>query len=527
MKNSMNKKTFFISTAIDYPSERGHLGHALEKVQADVMARYKRLQGFDVHFSTGLDEHGLKIQRYAQKANKKPQEFVNEMSGYFKDLWKLLNISNDDFIRTTEKRHLKVVQEVLKKIYKKGDIYKGKYKGLYCVDCESYYLPKDLENGNCPVHHKPAELIEEETYFFRMSKYQKQISKHIQENKDFIIPESKRNEILNRLKIPLQDLSISRATVEWGIPFPMNKKFTIAVWPEALMNYLTTIDYPSKKFKKFWPGEIHIGKDIIWHHSVIFPCLLFSAGLELPKTILVHGFITVAGQKMSKSLGNIIDPFELVKKYGTDAVRYFLLREIPPTEDGDFTYEKFKQRYNADLANGIGNTISRVLTMVEEKFNGIIPEYKPIQEIRELKIEDDSIIRTESVDFNPIRDFLLKEETIPAWKPSIEEFHFNICLAVIINGFKEIDKDINEKKPWELPRNNDITNHIFYSYLENLRILAFLLFPFLPETADKIFEQLGLNPKEEKEKDFNETIKWGGLQSGTKIKKGKPLFPRI
>jgi len=489
-----NKK-FFISTAIDYPSEVPHAGHALEKVQADVIARYKRLQRFDVHFSTGLDEHGLKIQRYAQKADKKPQEFVDEMSKYFKDLWKTLNISNDDFIRTTEKRHLKVVQEILKKINEKGDIYKGKYKGLYCVDCESFYLPKDLEDDLCPVHHKPVEMIEEETYFFKMSKYQKQILKYIKENKNFIIPESKRNEILNRLKEPLQDLSISRATVKWGIPFPMNKKFTIAVWPEALMNYLTTIDYPSRKFKKFWPGINIIGKDIVWHHSVIFPCLLFSAGLELPKTIFVHGFITVAGQKMSKSLGNVIDPFELVKKYGADAVRYFLLREIPPTEDGDFTYQKFEERYNSDLAKGLGNLVARVLTMAERT-----------------KIQEYSHIATQPQ----------INQTWKNYKKALEEFKFNEALMAIWDLISFADGYIERERPWEvitelptkeidqrtLGQKVAINNLLFI-----LGNIAQMLQPFLPETSEKIFEQLGIKP-DKKPWQF-------------KIKKGKSLFPKI
>jgi methionyl-tRNA synthetase len=473
------KKKFFISTAIDYPSEKPHLGHCLEKVQADVLARYKRLQGFDVHFSTGLDEHGLKIQRYAQKAGKKPQEFVNEMSKYFKDLWRILNISNDDFIRTTETRHIKVVQEILKKINERGDIYKGKYKGLYCVDCESYYLPKDLEAGLCPIHHKPAEAIEEETYFFRMSKYQKQILKHVQENKNFIIPESKRNEILNRLKEPLQDLSISRATVKWGIPFPLDKKFSLFVWVDALINYLTTINYPGGKFKKFWPADVEvIGKDIIWHHSVIWGSWLTSLGLPLPKIIFVHGFITVAGQKMSKSLGNVIDPFGLVKKYGTDAVRYFLLREIPPTEDGDFTYQKFEERYNADLASGLGNLVARVLTLAEKLK---IKNQKLKIQIKNQKIKNEI------------------EKTWRNWRKLLEEFKFNEALISIWDLISFCDKYIERERPWEKSEKQlSIINNLLFA-LDNI---AQLLQPFLPTTSEKILKQL-------------------------KTKKSQPLFPRI
>jgi len=508
------KKTFFISTAIDYPSEPGHLGHALEKIQADVIARYKKLQGFDVHFSIGTDEHGLKIQRYAQKAGKKPQEFVDEMSGYFKNLWKELNISNDDFIRTTEKRHIKVVQEIIKKIYEKGDIYKGKYKGLYCVDCESYYLPKDLINGECPVHHKEPELIEEETYFFKMSKYQTALEKHIKENENFIIPESKRNEILNRLKEPLQDLSITRATVEWGVPFPLDEKLTLFVWIDALINYLTTISYPGEKFEKFWPADLHIiGKDIIWHHSVIWGSLLLSAGLPLPKTIFVHGFITVGGQKMSKSLGNIIDPFELVKKYGVDAVRYFLLREIPSTEDGDFTYEKFEKRYNSDLAKGLGNLVARTLTMVEKYCDGRVP-----------KIDRDP-------DSHPLRI----NQNIHNWKKSWQDldnaltntYQFNETLSSIWKFISEADRYIEENRPWDLfeEGKHEELNWVLYGLLDAIHQIAWQILIFLPDTALKIAEALKLEKILVENPNYKDS--WTNIKPGIQIKKIKPLFPKL
>ena len=475
------KKTFLISTAIDYPSEKPHLGHCLEKVQADVMARHKRLQGFDVHFSTGLDEHGLKIQRYAKKAGKRPQEFVDEMSQHFKNLWKAVKISNNDFIGTTEKRHGKIVREIIEKINKKGDIYKGEYKGLYCVDCESYYLPKDLEGDKCPVHHKTVEIIKEESYFFRISRYQQQLLEHIQKSKNFIVPESKKNEILNRLKQPLQDLSISRATVKWGIPFPLDEKFTTFVWVEALLNYLTTLDYPSKKFEKFWPGEIHIGKDIIWHHAVILSCLLFSAGLKLPKTIFAHGFITVDGQKMSKSLGNVIDPFELVKKYGVDPVRYFLLREIPSTEDGDFTYKKFEGRYNADLASGLGNLVARV-TKLAKTFD-----------IQKTKNRKNLEIKT--THGTPLLNTL--EQAEKSCKNNIDKFKFNEALFIIWELISFCDFYVNQEKPWVGGKEKAIADLLFF-----IEEIAKLLQPFLPETSEKILKQL-------------------------KTRKSKPLFPRI
>ncbi len=477
----INKK-FFISTAIDYPSEKPHLGHCLEKIQADVLARYKRLQGFDVHFSTGLDEHGLKIQRRAQKAGKNPQEFVDEMSRYFKNLWKILNISNDDFIRTTEKKHIKVVQKVFQKIYEKGDIYKGKYKGLYCVDCESFYLPKDLVDGKCPIHHKSPESIQEESYFFRMNKHQEALTRYIKENENFIIPGSRRNEILKRLSESLQDLSISRKTVKWGIPLPTDKKFSLFVWIDALINYFTTIDYPNKKFKKFWPVDVHIiGKDIIWHHSVIWGSLLLSLGLPLPKTILVHGFITSGGQKMSKSLGNVIDPFELIEKYGTDPVRYFLLREISPTEDGDFTYEKFEKRYNADLASGLGNLVARVLTMAE-KINS-----KRKTQSAKLQLKAQNLVKKEI------------DKTWENYKNTFERFKFNETLGTIWKLIGFCDRYIEQERPWDKSeRQLSVINDLLFCLNE----IAKLLQPFLPETAEKIFKQL-------------------------KSKKGKPLFPRL
>jgi len=472
------KKKFFVSTAIDYPSRKPHLGHCLERVQADVLARFKRLSGFDVHFSIGTDEHGQKIQRYAQAAGKKPQEFVDEISGYFKDLWQKLNVSNDDFIRTTEKRHQKVVERVIGQIYDKGDIYKGKYKGLYCVDCETYYLKKDLDNGKCSVHGKEPELIEEKAYFFRTSKYQKQIIEHIEQNPDFIIPQTRKSEILSRLKEPLRDLSITR-NIDWGIPLPFDKKFTLFVWVDALLNYFTTINYPSGKFKQFWPADVHIvGKDINWHHSVIWSALLLSLDLPLPKTIFVHGYITSSGQKMSKSLGNVVDPFELVKKYGTDPVRYFLLREISPTEDGDFTIKKFGERYNADLASGLGNLLARVITLAHK-----------------LKIKNEKCKIT-------IQNEKLKEvinQTKENYKKGLDNFRFNETLAAVWQLISFCDKHIEENRPWE---GGEKAKEVVGDLLIALREIADLLKPFLPESSDKILAQ---------------------LKSG----KSKPLFPRL
>ena len=451
-------KKLFVSTAIDYPSEKPHLGHCLEKVQADVFARHKRSQGFEVHFSNGLDEHGLKIQRRAEAVGKNPQDFVDEMYQHFNDLWLALNISNNDFVRTSDNKHRKVVEKVFNLIYQKGDIYKGKYRGLYCVDCETYYLPKDLDNGNCPIHQRPVEQIEEESYFFKMSKYQVQLINYIRKNEYFILPLSKRKEILKRLEEPLQDLSISRKSVSWGLPLPNDSNLTLFVWVEALLNYFTTLNYPSEKFNKFWPADVHIiGKDIVWHHTVIWGSLLLSLGLQLPRTIFVHGFITINGEKMSKSLGNVVEPLNLVRDYGSDAVRYYLLSEIPSTKDGDFSIEKFEGRYNDDLAKGLGNLVSRILKLSE----GIQPKLSN-KELEE-KIQK------------------VKKEVFKA----LDNFKFNEALKTIWELISFCDKYIEKEKPWEGGKDEVISNLLF-ALLE----IADLLKPFLPETSEKIIKQI-------------------------------------
>lgn len=483
----MSQKNFFISTAIDYPSDKPHLGHALEKIQADVLARHKREKGFEVHFSTGTDEHGQKIERLAEKANKSPQEFVDETVKYFQNLCRILNISNDDFIRTTESRHLKAVEAIFKKIYDNGDIYKGQYKGLYCVDCETYYFSKDLtEDGFCPVHLKKPEEIEEEAYFFRISKYQEQIVKYIQENKNFIIPESKRNEILNRLQEPLKDLDISRKNVKWGIPLPNDSDFTLFVWFDALTNYLSTLNYPDEKYKDFWPADIHlIGKDIIWHHTVIWSGMLLAAGLELPKTILTHGFLTIGGQKMSKSLGNVVDPIALAEEYGADPIRYFLLREISVFEDGDFTEEKLKEKYNADLANGLGNYNSRVLTLAQ-KFGEI--------EINESKLSP-SVKK-------------IMETTKNAVDQKVEEFRLNEAISAVWGLIGFGDKYLNENEVWKISDTGEKSEKLA-NLVGILVNVAELLKIFLPQTAEKIFSQFDIE------------------DSKCTVKKVETLFPRL
>jgi len=490
----MNKKTFFISTAIDYPSNKPHLGHALEKIQADALTRYFRLQGKEVYFSTGTDEHGLKIQKCAEKVKKTPQQFVDEMVSYFKDLDKVLGISYDDFIRTSEPRHIKVVEEIIKKIYQKGDIYKGKYKGLYCVECETYYLPKDTPDGRCPVHHLVLEQVEEETYFFKMGKYKEQIFKHIQEKSNFIMPEKRKKEILSRLSEPIQDLSISRKNVKWGISLPWDKEFTLFVWVDALINYLSTLDYPKEKFRKFWPdqNEIYhiIGKDIIWHHSVIWSSLLLSAGLPLPKTIFVHGFITVEGEKMSKSLGNIINPVELVEKYSADIIRYFLLREISPFEDGDFSEQRLKERYNSDLAQGLGNLVSRVLALGEQYGKQIMIQC----------LDTDLVTKSWS-----------------NYKKQMEAFRFNDALVTTWNLISYCDKYISDTKPWEKISDEKEFQKILGELVYILGNISLMISPAMPEISKKILEFFKLQ----------NILKKDWLSQKVLLKKQPPLFPKI
>ncbi|MFH1714179.1 MAG: methionine--tRNA ligase [Candidatus Nealsonbacteria bacterium] len=471
----MPNKKFYITTAIDYVNAAPHVGHAFEKIQADVIARYRRSLGDDVLFLSGADENGLKNVQAAEKEKISTKKLVDRNTKKFRSLKQILNLSYDDFIRTTEGRHIDGAQKLWKACQK--DIYRKKYKGLYCIGCEQFYKENELINGLCPEHKTEPGLVEEDNYFFKLTKYQKKLKELIEKGKLEIVPQSRKNEVLSFIGSGLEDFCISRSAKrakDWGINVPGDESQKIWVWFDALSNYINALDYAKngKKFKSYWPADVHvIGKGILRFHAVYWPAMLISAGITLPKKIFVHGYITISGQKISKSLGNVIDPFELVDKYGTDPVRYFLLREISSTEDGDFTYEKFEARYNSDLAKGLGNLVSRVVTLAAG-FSA-----KP------------SLVS--------VKLGLAIKKTGEKCDKALNEFKFNEALASIWELISFCDRYIEKEKPWETKDKKVINN-----LLKALGEIARLLKPFLPETSEKISEQL-------------------------KNKKSKALFPRI
>jgi len=442
----MANKKFYITTAIDYVNAEPHIGHAYQKIIADALARWHKQKGEKVRFLTGTDEYGKKIAISAADAGKKPKEFVDTVSKKFKEAWDKLNIGYDRFIRTTDKDHEKFVQEFVKKVQK--DIYKGEYEGYYCTRCEAYYTEKDLDNGCCPVHETKIEKIKEESYFFKLSKYQDKLLKLYKQHPEFILPKERRNEIVNRVKEGLQDLSITRTNFSWGIPFPLDKKHVIYVWFDALLNYLSGAD-------GFWPADLHLlGKDNGWFHAVIWPAMLLSAGYELPKTVFIHGFLTFNGKKISKSLGNTISPNKLVDKYGADSIRYFVCRHFVFGEDGDFDEKALVDRHNNELANKLGNLVSRVATLVD-KYGTENCENKLIKKLKLKQIEKD-----------------------------FEEYKIDKVLNEIFAFIDVCNEYVQKKKPWETK-----DKKILYELVESIKEIARLLYPFIPETSEKITKQ--------------------------------------
>lgn len=512
----MSNKTFYITTPIYYVNDVPHIGHAYTTVAADVLARYKRLKGYDVFFLTGTDEHGQKVEKSAQSANLKPIELADSVVVRFKELWKKLNISNNDFIRTSEERHKKAVEHFWKKVLANGDIYLGEYEDWYCTPCESFFTEKQLIDNRCPDCKRPVEKLKEPSYFFKMSKYQDELLKHIEANPDFIQPETKKNEIVNFIEQGLRDLSISRTTFSWGIPVPNDPKHVIYVWFDALINYLTACGYPDDM--KYWPADIHlVGKDILRFHAVYWPTFLMAAGFpkeHLPKKVFAHGWWTVEGQKMSKSLGNVVDPNEIIEKYGVDAFRYFLLREVPFGLDGDFSINALVGRINGELANELGNLLSRTIALIVKNKKEGFP-----------KRDDTKYISVPDTPTFP-------SEGLSAWSNAfLKKFdffmgnlEFHHAIGHVVGAIKGWNKYAQETAPWAEKDPARLSN-ILYTLAEGLRIVAVYLYPFMPSTAEKIWQQLGIK-KSFEGINFDEEVQWGKDISGTKVCKGEVLFPK-
>lgn len=504
---------FYLTTPVYYVNDVPHLGHAYTTIAADVLSKYRKLYGDEVFFLTGTDEHGNKILQAAKEKNLSPQELADQMVDKFKKLWDKLLISYSDFIRTTEPRHTRVVENVFLRLYEKGDIYKGKYRGWYCVPCESFWLQSQLKEAKyCPECQREVKKVEEDSYFFCLSRYQKKLLEYFSRNPDFVLPSTRMNEVVEFVKRGLKDVSITRFNLEWGVPCPLDKTHSIYVWIDALINYISALGYSvnGEKFSFYWPADVHlVGKDILRFHAIIWPALLMALDLEPPRMVFAHGWWMIKGEKMSKSKKNVVDPNWIVDRFGPDYLRYFLLSEVPFGEDGNFSPSLFVKRVNSDLANDLGNLLNRILPLVIKYSQGKVPYPQG-------ETSEDIRLRT------------LMEEVLPKMESYMANLSFSQSLSSLWEVVRAANLYIDRCAPWRLAKegNKKRACTVLYNTLELMRILSILLFPFIPQGARKIWKQLGM-PGNLEEENLRQATQWGNLPPGLEVEKGPPLFPRI